>query len=336
MKSKIRILTGIFSSLAMLLIILDTKTALNGAAEGISLCLYTVIPSLFPFFVLSVLVNSAMVGNQIRILRPLGKLCGIPAGSESLLILGFVGGYPVGAQSIYQAYRNGQLSKTDARRMLGFCNNAGPAFIFGMAASLFTSPWAPWMIWLVHIVSALLVGLILPKTQAGTCSLTPASPVTVPQALERSCRIMASVCGWVVIFRVILSFCQRWFLWLLPQSLQVGFIGLLELSNGCYSMRLLSSECLRFVMCVCFLNFGGLCVAMQTASVTKDLGTGLYFPGKLLQGCLGLVLSVFMQGLLFPGAEQINGLALLAAIIPPVSCIAVIGLKHRKKVVAIP
>lgn len=336
MKSRNRMLTGILSSIAMLLVILDTKTALGGAAEGITLCLYTVIPSLFPFFVLSALINSALIGSRITVLRPLGRLCGIPAGSESLLVLGLIGGYPVGAQSIYQAYHNGQLSKSDARRMLGFCNNAGPAFIFGMAASLFTSRWTPWLIWLLHIGSALIVGLLLPGKSVGSCEGVPASPVSVAEALDRGCKVMLSVCGWVVIFRVILAFCQRWFLWLLPRVAQVGFIGLLELSNGCYNLRFISSESVRFVMCVSFLSFGGLCVAMQTVSVAKELGTGMYFPGKLLQGVITFALAVITQGFLYPGAEVFSGFTLLIAVLLLVVCFLGVCLQRRKKVVAIP
>lgn len=319
----------------MLLLILDTKTALSGASEGITMCLYTVIPSLFPFFFLSTLLCSTLVGDQIPALRPLGKLCGIPAGGESLLVLGLIGGYPVGAQSIYQAYRSGQLSESDARRMLGFCNNAGPSFIFGMAASLFTSPYAPWLIWLLHILSALLVGMLLPGKGTGSCAISPSAPVTVPQALEKSCRIMVNVCGWVISFRVILAFCQRWFLWLLPKELQVGFTGLMEMSNGCYSLSMLSSERVRFVMCVCILSLGGLCVAMQTASATKELGTGMYFPGKMLQCVISFTLAAMVQGLLFPGTDPLTGFGVLTATLLFTFCLLAIGLHKRKKVVAI-
>ena len=47
----------VFSSAGMLVLILDGKAALLGAQAGVELCLNTVIPSLFPFFVLSVLLT---------------------------------------------------------------------------------------------------------------------------------------------------------------------------------------------------------------------------------------------------------------------------------------
>ena len=46
----------------MLALILDGRTAIDGARQGIELCLRTVIPSLFPFFVLSILLTSSLLG----------------------------------------------------------------------------------------------------------------------------------------------------------------------------------------------------------------------------------------------------------------------------------
>ena len=83
MRTPRQIWTGIAAFTAMLVLILDTKTAIAGAREGITLCLVTAIPSLFPFFVLSGLINSCFVGKPIPALRPLGRLCGVQEGGLS-------------------------------------------------------------------------------------------------------------------------------------------------------------------------------------------------------------------------------------------------------------
>ena len=137
MKNRKNFVMGATTGIAMLFIIFDARTAARSAYEGIELCLRTVIPSLLPFFVLSGVINSCLMGSQFRILRPLGRLCKIPKGTESLLVLGFLAGYPVGAQLVTQSYQEGKISQKTARRMLGFCNNAGPGFLFGMLSPLF-------------------------------------------------------------------------------------------------------------------------------------------------------------------------------------------------------
>ena len=109
--------TPIAASIAMLVLILDSPTALSGAKNGIEICLQSVIPSLFPFFVLSILLTSGLTGQRSPIIRPLSFFTGIPQGSESIFLTGLLGGYPVGAQAVGSAYRMGVLTDTEAARM---------------------------------------------------------------------------------------------------------------------------------------------------------------------------------------------------------------------------
>lgn len=292
MTRRSQMITAILSTIAMIVLILDSKTAISGAAEGIEICIRTVIPSLLPFFVLSTMITNAVSGASIPLLSPIGRLCGMPRGGEVLLLIGLLGGYPVGAQSITEAYQNGHLTKEDAHRLLGFCSNAGPAFIFGIAGSLFSSRMMALLVWVVHIISALIVGFILPGKSIRLCGKNSNKSISLSHALAKSLRTMASVCGWIILFRILIAFLDRWFLWLLPENIRLLLIGLLELANGCHSMLQSQSEAARFILSTIILSFGGICVGMQTVSVTGTLGTGWYFPGKLLQAEISLVLSV--------------------------------------------
>ena len=296
--------TGIWAAAGMLLLILDARTGFQGAAEGIRLCISSVIPSLFPFFVLSMVLTGAIAGSTWRGLRPLGRLCGLPKGAESLLVVGLMGGYPVGAQSIAQAYRAGSLNEQDARRMLGFCSNAGPAFVFGILGSMFSTPWAAWLLWIIHILSAIAVGIILPGRSSRTAVPPAGQTLSLPEAVERSLKIMAGVCGWVVLFRMILAILNRWMLWMLPQNAQIAAAGLLELTNGCFRLPSIEEQGLRFLLASGFLACGGICVTMQTLSVTGALGLGQYIPGKLLQTGISVLLAGILQNLIFSGTDR--------------------------------
>ena len=298
MAKKLR--TSILAAIGMLVLILDAKTALLGASAGLQLCIQTIIPSLLPFFLLSILLTSALMGENIPFLRPFGRLCGIPKGAESLILVGILGGYPAGAQSVAQAYGDGTISKITAQRMLPFCNLAGPAFLFGIVAGKFTAAYTAWALWGIHILSAILVSIVLPGRCTDNGVLKPGKTLTVTNALQRSLRIMAGVCGWIIVFRVILAFLERWFLWFLPPTVQAAIEGVLELSNGCCDLRIIGSEGLRFIVSAGMLAFGGLCVFMQTASVTADLSMKTYFPGKLLQVLFSIMLAGGSQYLLFP------------------------------------
>lgn len=280
---------GILAFLGMLVLILDGKTALSGAIEGIELCIRTVIPSLFPFFVLSIIMTSALSCSS-TLLRPLGRLCSLPSGTEPLLISGFLGGYPVGAQNVSQFYHDGLLSRQDAQRLLAFCNNAGPAFIFGMIAPLFSQKWIAWILWGIHIASALLTSRFFSPSSTKSTSIKK-EPVSLPDALNSALRITSGVCGWVILFRVIIAFIRLWFLWRLPITAQVAVTGILELTNGCCELSRIESETARFVLCSGLLGFGGLCVTMQTSAVTGGLSLKKYICGKAMQTLFSLILS---------------------------------------------
>lgn len=279
-------------SLAMMLLILDSKTAFSGAAEGIELCIQTVIPSLFPFFVLSILLTGSMWDFQF--LRPIGRLTGIPMGCETVLVSGILGGYPVGAQAVAGMYRSGRLSRQAADRLLRFCSNAGPSFLFGIVAAQFPERKYGWMLWAVQLLSAYLVSIVFPAAEtAGSKAPVPHS-IHISEAMKKAVCVMASVCGWVVIARVVIAFAQRWILWMFPASVQVAVCGILELTNGCCSLPQIADVNLRFSICSGMLSFGGLCVVMQTGSVIEGLDIRCYLEGKALQTVFSVLISCFV------------------------------------------
>ena len=267
----------------ILMLIIDGQTALMGASEGIELCIKTVVPSLFPFFVLSSMLTSSLIGTSIGLLRPFLHRLGIPSGAESLVVTGFLGGYPVGAQSVASAYRAGVLTKNTAQRMLAFCNNAGPSFLFGMIGSVFPDRRMVWMLWAIHILGAIFAALIIPNEDTAPAKPVKGQILNLSTAIVASIRVMAVVCAWIVLFRIVIAFLNRWFLWLLPQPMQVCVMGILELANGCCALEQITDVNLRFVICSGMLAFGGICVTMQTVSVTGGLSLKQYFLGKSIQ-----------------------------------------------------
>lgn len=310
--NRVHKLTGGFAFLGILILILDGKTALYGAQSGITLCIRTVIPSLFPFFLLSILLTGTLSGMHLPVLRPITKLLGMPEGTEALLITGFLGGYPTGAQSVASAYHRQLINKQNANKLLSFCNNAGPAFLFGMVGPMFSNRITPWILWFIHMGSALLAALLQPVYVSAPVHLPHKKTISLPEAMTTSIFITATVCGWIILFRVILAFLDSWVLWLFSPVVQVVIYGLLELSNGCCMLASVPSPELRFVLCSGMLAWGGFCVTLQTQSVTEGLSMGSYLKGKLLQTLFSLLLSAsVVLKIWFPTAALLVFLSLL-------------------------
>lgn len=282
---------AICSLICVMLLIFDSKTAIDGTKIGTDLCIRTVIPSLFPFLILVTAFTSSLSNLDSPVLKQLARFVGIPEQAVAVLVPAFLGGYPVGAKAVTDLYWYGILSKREAERMLAFCSNAGPSFLFGMISSLFPTRDMIWKLWGIQILSALI-----------TSRLFPALPVeclpTQHQVKEKRLDIMgsavhamASVCGWVILFRTLITVLNKWLLWLFPTWIQVTLIGILELSNGCYELHSIPSVSARFLLSCGMLSFGGICVLLQTVSVTKGLSLRNYVIGKSLQAALSVLMG---------------------------------------------
>ena len=287
------------TSLTMVFLILNAKEASVFAADALTLCTASLIPSLFPFMFLAIVLNSALSGYRFRSLRIVKSLCRIPEGSEILFLLGVLGGYPVGAQLIANTYYRGNLKKEDAQRMLGFCNNAGPSFIFGVIGPLFHSITVPALLWTIQITSALITGAVLKGDSNTAIKENCRSKISITDTLEKSVKSMGLICGWVILFRIAAGFLQQYLSTHIPIDILTIITGLLELTNGCIALYGIKNSGLRFILASIFLTLGGMCVLLQTASSIKTLNIKTYIIGKSIQGIISIVLAYIIQRLIF-------------------------------------
>lgn len=321
------------SVIALMVLLADPKTAIDGASLGLNVCIQSVIPALFPFFVLSAMLTNILSQERSSILLPLGRLCAIPQRMEGIFLMGLLCGYPVGAQNVYSAYAAHKLDLNTAKRLLGFCSNAGPSFIFGVTSVLFTERYIPWILWGVQIISAIMVGILLPGKTQQIATSSIAKRTTFPEALSQSVRALANVCGWVILFRTATEILNRKLLSSIPEVVTVIITGLLELTNGCIALQQLPDEGLRFVLCCMFLSTGGFCVLMQTMSVTQELGIRSYINGKILQSSLCILLATLIWIVLFPEESTPLSIKGMFAFASTLFCILTI-IHFRKKEVA--
>ncbi|MBM6829346.1 hypothetical protein H9X85_06795 [Anaerotignum lactatifermentans] len=112
---------------------------LAASAHSLSLWLTAVFPSLFPFLAVTGILwrlgAAEALGRLLQpVMRPLFRLSGICAFP---LFLGLVSGYPMGAKLTAQLYENHQLSLSEAKKLLAFCNHPGPLFLVGTVGAEF-------------------------------------------------------------------------------------------------------------------------------------------------------------------------------------------------------
>ena len=269
----------------------DAARVREAAAAGLALCGRSVIPALFPFMAASTMLVSMGFGEWAAPrLAGLMSLYRLPGPGGAALLLGLVGGYPVGARTAAELHKKGLLTAAEAERLLGFCNNSNPVFLISVLGSgVFGSARTGVYLWLIHLLSALLAGFFFRGSgrSPGRQRLPRLSPCQAPslpaafvEGVRSACGSMVSVCGFVVLFYVLASPLAR-----LGGPLGAGLVGILEL----FSLTpLLTADRLGFVLASACAGWGGISILCQTAAVLEGSGLRLRtcITGKALQGLL--------------------------------------------------
>ena len=130
-----RFFTAAAAAVLGVLVLAEPQAAKQGFASGTALCLDSVLPALFPFFVVCELLMAAP--SPAVLLRPLQRVLGLEsAEAAQAVVLSWVGGYAVCARLAGQLYDAGRISRRDAVRLqiLGCCS--GPGFVIGCVGGL--------------------------------------------------------------------------------------------------------------------------------------------------------------------------------------------------------
>ena len=287
---------------AALLFFPDVSAA--AAREGVALCLQTVLPSLSPFFVLSSLLVQSDVPRLLSraMAGVMYPLFGVSGAGASALILGLLGGYPVGARTVAELYGRGEIAREEAEQLLAFCNNSGPGFFLGVCGTaVFGSARAGMYLYLIHVGAALVTGVLL-RRDLGLPRRKAVSRQRAPfdlAAVQSSFAAVGSVSAFVIFFMVLLRLLSIVpALAALPPLPRAALFGFMEMTNG---VNALPATRAGFVLCAAIMNWGGLSVQAQTGAMLAGsaLSARRCVIGKAVQALAGVPLALLAAGRLF-------------------------------------
>jgi len=321
------ILLGLLA--AVIALVRFPQEAVRAASDGLALSFNVIIPSLFPFFVLSTLmVRLGLTQYFGRALEPIMRpLFNVGGACSSAFVLGFVGGYPVGAKTAVALYESGQISRVEAERLLAFSNNSGPAFILGVVGvGIFASSRVGLMLYAAHALASVLVGILFRFWGARQSSREkrarePIEATRFSQAfvgsLTGAFQATLNICGFVIFFTVFIHLlflagiisAVAGLLGALLAGLGLDaewasllLIGLIELSSGVWRLREVADQMSSAIAMAAFmLGWAGLSVHCQVLSFIGGSGLSVrsYLLGKFLHGGLSAGL-IFLLTRLIP------------------------------------
>ncbi len=308
MKRKLPILAALC---ALFVLLTASSQVIACASAGLRLCGELIVPSLFPFFVLSLLLGKLGFPEALgRRLSPLTqRLFSVSGKGATALVMGLTGGYPMGALYLAELLERGEISVREAERLLGFCNNSGPAFLVGaVGAGVFGSEKAGLLLYAAHILAALTAGVLLRSGQVPKVESQPpaaATPLPFARALSEAVRgavpALLSVCGFVILFTVFTGLLEaNGFLALfgkllsaiLPLGMQQSralLLGFWEIGSGVGALRGLALSPASLALAAGIVGWGGVSVLFQSLAVLADLPvkTGTMLLGRVLSAVLG-------------------------------------------------
>ncbi|MBQ8248965.1 MAG: hypothetical protein IJY93_03655 [Clostridia bacterium] len=276
----------------------SVKNALNVCAAGL-------IPSLFPFITLVNMITSSGLSDRISHILggPLAYIFGIDRSSACAIILGSLGGFPIGAVCTRELYTSGRISKSSAERLISFTNNASPAFCIGTIGLAFFSDIGYGIrLYICQLVSAMLIGIIQRKPYREQENHTPTAGQIPPlsdimtNAVSSAGMTMLKICSFAVFFAVIgdalCLVCSRFF-GDITAALSASVCELTLAGRRCV---LLEKSAARLI-CAFAVGWSGISVHMQCASVLSGSGIGMkrYYICKLFQGIIcTLMMLIFI------------------------------------------
>lgn len=285
----------------------------TGALQGLLFCGNILIPSLFPFMVLSAFVVKSGLADYLgEFLSPITKRLFHTSGTVgAVILLGLTGGFPVGAKGVATLYDEGKINLKTSQALVMFLVGGGPGFvIFVAGTSLYHSTTTGLLLWLSQIVAQIIIGIFACRNveyselNKSKVNKEPVSTAIV-NSTQSGINSIMSLCGLVIIFSCIYGifedihfteFIGDALIWVgVPKSISNSIPSVIwEVTNGCN----ICSDNVAPVWLVSFaLGWGGICVHFQVYSLTTSLNIPkikftLY---RLAQG----VISSFITAIIF-------------------------------------
>ena len=284
----------------------------EGIRKGLELCAGTMIPSLFPFLVIS---SFAVSGGITQLSNSytekiFKKALGLSPSAGTVVFFSLWSGFPVGCSMAESLLSQNKISSDEAKRIMLSSVNAGPAFVICAVGAMMLSSLKTGVLIYASLTSASLIIMflsrfILPdiKEKNKTVPEAPDLSEALVTSVYNASKSMFSICGWILIFSCFLNIisekCNN-------EAFSTFFNSMAEVSFGCKSFAKSGSP----VILSAVIGWGGLCVHCQVLPYVKKSGLKLryFFCGRILHSmlssliCAGLIkifpcdISVFSSG----------------------------------------
>jgi len=298
--------------LVILSCIYPTQSA-KACLDALSNCINVIIPSMLPLLTFADMLSktdfTVIIGRILK--KPMSKLFKLGGNTSCAFILGIISGYPTGAKTAVDLYKANKCSKKELESLLTFCNNSGPAFIIGViGCCIFNNVLIGLILYGIHIISAITVGVLSCRrnkiqkdefNKLQTTSVYRISDIFI-DSVKNSCKSIAYICGFIIIFKILLTlFAQIPIIELLVENAGIfsGILfGMFEITAGLNALTSYTVDPkILFIICSFLIGWGGISVHFQALSFIKtaDISSKRYIFSKIMQGLISSIIAFVLS-----------------------------------------
>lgn len=284
-----------FTVLAFICLFVKSDECMQGVKDGIMLCVNSIIPSLFPFMIVSRFIVNSGLGDFFGRFsgKATQKLFKLPGICSFVIIMSMIGGFPVGAKMTCDLLESGKISENEAQRLNLFCINAGPAFVIGTVGEIFAkSRQLGVLLFFCSITASFLMGIMSRALCDGerkeeyvfAFGSVPNPVSAFTDSIADASGSMFAICSWVIIFNAVIN-C------ILSSGNSIcttALCALLEVTSGIEQ----SCGVLPIPVLASILSFGGFSVHCQIFSYVKKSGLNfkLFYASRIICAVLSGVI----------------------------------------------
>lgn len=301
----------IISFLILFFEILFNKTLVfDTISYSLNIWASTLIPSMFPFFVISNILISYNITNYIpKILKQIfSKIFNVREEIISIFFLSLFSGFPSNAINTRNLYNKKLITTEEASHALTFTHFANPLFVLSTIAVLFlNNETYGYLILFSHYLGNIIVGILFSKySPTNNINYKPnlnksqSFSNTLIKAIKSSIDTLLLILGTLTCFLIISA--------LIINKLNVNpylssiIKGILEMTMGLKAISLLIiPDIYKVVISTMIISFGGLAVHLQVLSglVDTNISYQPFFVARLIHSIISGFICYIWYILLF-------------------------------------
>lgn len=274
-----------------------TNVINNIFIDSSKLWFYNLLPTLFPFFIITdLLSNYGFINYLSKLFGNIMKIFNLNKKSSYGFFMSIISGFPGNGKLIKELLDNKEISEQDATKLLTFTHFSNPLFIIGTIGTMFLhNKKLSILILIIHYLTNIIIGIlfrniyILPTVNNNEKKekQKQAFIKVIINSITNSTNTMFTIYGIIIITSLIIN--------LITINLNIPLFpkyiltGLIEITQGLKLITTLNISLINKITIITFfLSFGGISIHMQIMGILQEykINYFIYLIARLLHASI--------------------------------------------------